>query len=247
MKDALRLALGTLTAVPVRPPARLDRQVAGVAVALAPAAGALLGAAAAVAYWAAASVFDGWLAAVVAVSTLALLTRLIHWDGLADLADGLGSGRPADGALEIMRRSDIGPFGVTAVVLVLALQVGALAEIGPAGLAAAVVLGRWGLALGCRPGVPAARPDGLGVVVAGSLSWPLLLGASIGTAFLLAAIGWAGGLAPAALARAWAGATTWALVLRTVAVRRLGGVTGDVLGALAETSTAVALLVLAAW
>src|SRR4029077_20144908 len=47
-----------------------------------------------------------------AVGSLALLTRGLHLDGLADLADGLASGKPAPAALDIMRRSDIGPPGV---------------------------------------------------------------------------------------------------------------------------------------
>jgi adenosylcobinamide-GDP ribazoletransferase len=245
--DALRLAVGTLTVIPVRPPARVDRRTAGAAMAAAPATGGVLGGLAALAYSASSLVFGAWLSAALTVALLALLTRLIHWDGLADLADGLGSGRPADGALEVMRRSDIGPFGVTAIVLVLALQVGALAEVGPAHLVAAVVLGRWGLALACRVGVPAARPDGLGAVVAGSLSWPLLFATAASTAVLLAAVVVAGGASAAAVALAWVASTVWSVALSAVAVRRLGGVTGDVLGALAETSTAVALLVLAAW
>ena len=59
------------------------------------------------------------------VVALALLSRGLHLDGLADLADGLGSRRPAAGAHEVMARSDIGPFGVAAVVLALLLQVAA--------------------------------------------------------------------------------------------------------------------------
>jgi cobalamin synthase len=60
-------------------------------------------------------------APVVVVAAGALLTRGLHLDGLADLADGLGSGRPAGDALSIMKRSDIGPFGVVGVVLALYL------------------------------------------------------------------------------------------------------------------------------
>src|ERR1700722_4367429 len=55
--------------------------------------------------------------AVLAVATLALLSRGLHLDGLADLADGLGSGKPAPAALAVMRRSDIGPPGTVTLVL----------------------------------------------------------------------------------------------------------------------------------
>ena len=111
-----------------------------------------------------------------AVGSLALLTRGLHLDGLADLADGLASGKPAPAALDIMRRSDIGPLGVVTLVLTLLLQVAALSQAesaghgrGPATLIAAVVTGRLALTWACRRGVPAARPDGLGALVAGSV------------------------------------------------------------------------------
>jgi len=245
--EALRLALGTLTVVAVPPPARVDRRVGGLAMALAPAVGALLGAVAALVLWAGGLVLGELLAALLAVGALAVLTRLIHWDGLADLADGLGSGRPADGALQVMRRGDVGPFGVVAVVAVLGVQVAATAEVGPAGLVAAVVLGRWGLPLACRSGVPAARPDGLGAAVAGAVTGVLLAAAGTGTLLLLAVVGYAGPVPGLALVAAAVAATAWAIALAAVAVRRLGGITGDVLGAVVESTTAVALLTLAAW
>jgi len=112
-------------------------------------------------------------AAGLAVAALALLTRGLHLDGLADLADGLGSGQPAPRALDIMRRSDIGPFGIVTLVLTLVIQVAALAHAeaagggrGPAALITAAVTGRLALTWACRRGVAAARPDGLGALVA---------------------------------------------------------------------------------
>nr|BFE88602.1 hypothetical protein GCM10020093_112030 [Planobispora longispora] len=111
---------------------------------------------------------------MLAVGTLALLTRALHLDGLADLADGLGSGRPAERALDIMKRSDIGPFGVVTLLLTLLAQVAALTEAasagyGPPALAAACVAGRLALTWACREGVPTARPGGLGATVAGTV------------------------------------------------------------------------------
>src|SRR5260370_8333258 len=114
----LRLAVTLLTAIHLNgrrgDGSAPSRRAAAAAMTWAPVVGLLLGAAAAAVLELAAR----WgrtgplLAAVLAVAALALLTRGLHLDGLADLADGLGSRRPADQALAIMKRSDIGPFGV---------------------------------------------------------------------------------------------------------------------------------------
>src|SRR5262249_34764394 len=126
-----------------------DRRTAGMAMCWAPGVGALLGAGAAGVLWLAWRAGHGGslLAAVLAVGFLAVAPGGLHLDGLADLADGLGSRRPAAAALEIMKRSDIGPFGVTALVLTLLVQVAALAGAAEAGrgfgaVAAAAVTAR---------------------------------------------------------------------------------------------------------
>src|SRR6185369_9321127 len=94
------------------------RAAAGAAMAWAPAVGLLLGAvAAAVLLVADHPLGAGPLTASgLAVGSLALLTRGLHLDGLADLADGLASGKPAPGALDIMHRSDIGPLGTVTLI-----------------------------------------------------------------------------------------------------------------------------------
>ena len=192
-----------------------------------------------------------------AVASLALLTRGLHLDGLADLADGLASGKPARGALDIMRRSDIGPLGTVTLILTLLIQVAALSHAesaghgrGPAALIGAMVTSRLALTWACRRGVPAARPDGLGALVAGSVRPAVAAAATL--AALTAAI------AAVAISAAAGGAPLgWTLPLAVVAglaaayamqrhaVRRLGGITGDVLGALAEIAATVALVVAA--
>jgi adenosylcobinamide-GDP ribazoletransferase len=193
----------------------------------------------------------------VAVASLALLSRGLHLDGLADLADGLGSGKAAPAALDIMRRSDIGPFGTATLILTLLIQVAALSQAeshgygqGAAALIAAAVTGRLALTWACRPGVAAARPDGLGALVAGSVRPAVAAGVTAAAlAGAVAAVvvsatvigrplGWTLPLAVlAGLAAAYA--------VQQHAVRRLGGITGDVLGALAEVATTVTLLVAA--
>ena len=177
--SGLRLSVTLLTVIPLRGPVtEPSRDTAAAAMAWAPAVGLLLGGiAAAVLVVADHPLGAGPLtAAGLAVAALALLTRGLHLDGLADLADGLGSGQPAARTLDIMRRSDIGPFGIVTLVLTLVIQVGALAHAeaagdgrGPAALIAAAVTGRLALTWACRRGVAAARPSGLGAMVAGTV------------------------------------------------------------------------------
>ena len=128
-----RLAMTLLTAIPLPgdeadgPP---SRQVAGEAMIWAPGIGLLAGGAAAGVLYLFGQLWQAGplLGATMAITVLAVATRCLHLDGLADLADGLGSRRPAAEALDIMRRSDIGPFGVAALVLTVLLQVTALAR-----------------------------------------------------------------------------------------------------------------------
>jgi adenosylcobinamide-GDP ribazoletransferase len=240
----------------VAPPARAT---VAAAMAWAPAVGLMLGVMAA----AVLLVVDHPLgagpltAAGLAVASLAFLSRGLHLDGLADLADGLGSGKPAAAALDIMRRADIGPFGTVTLVLTLLIQVAALSHAesaghgqGPAALIAAAVTGRLALTWACRRGVAAARRDGLGALVAESVGPAIpaaatlaTLAAAVAAVVISAAVigeplGWTLPLAVVAgLGASW--------VLQRHAVRRLGGITGDVLGALAEVATTVTLVVAA--
>jgi adenosylcobinamide-GDP ribazoletransferase len=263
--SGLRLSVTLLTVFPLRDPVpgpgrtEPGRAAVAAAMAWAPAVGLLLGViAAAVLVVADHPLGTGALTASgLAVAALAFLTRGLHLDGLADLADGLGSGKPAPEALDIMRRSDIGPFGTVTLVLTLLIQVAALARAetagdgrGPAALIAAVVTGRLALTWACRRGVIAARPEGLGALVAGTVR-PVLaagitlavLAAAIAAVVVSAAVigeplGWTLPLAVAAGLAA-------AFVLQRQAARRLGGITGDVLGALIEVAATVTLVVAA--
>ncbi|HEU0100737.1 MAG TPA: adenosylcobinamide-GDP ribazoletransferase [Mycobacteriales bacterium] len=243
MPDGLRLALTTLTVLPVRGPRALDRRTAGQAMALAPLVGLLVGGAAAAVLAGLRAVTEGdLLPAVAAVAVLAGLTRGLHLDGLADTADGLASYLPADRAREVMKAPDVGALGMVTVVLSLALQAAALAGAGSRGAAAVLLAagaGRVAVCAACTPAFPAAAPGGLGALVAGTVRpvVPLL--------WVLVAV--AGALAldgPRGAAAVLAGLAVAALLLRHC-VRRLGGVTGDVLGALVEVATTATLIVLA--
>jgi adenosylcobinamide-GDP ribazoletransferase len=240
-----RLALTTFTVAPL-PTGRVDRATAGTAMALAPMVGALLGLLLAALLGGLAALAPPLVAGGVTVAAAALLTRGLHLDGLADTVDALGSYRSGPAALQIMRQPEVGPFGVAALVLVLLIQAGCLAALAlrpwPALLTAVVTVvatGRLAVTWACRRGVPAARPDGLGALVAGTVGPGTLAVATVAVA--LAAL-------PAVPGRPWQGVLAVAaalagtlLVLRH-AVRRLGGITGDVLGAAVEIATTLCCL-----
>jgi adenosylcobinamide-GDP ribazoletransferase len=191
------------------------------------------------------------LSATLVVALAAWITRGLHWDGLADVADGLGSGAPAERAREIMRRSDIGPFGVLALGFTVALQVLSLAQL-PAGAPAlaawvlATALGRFAAVVACGWWAHAARTDGLGATVIGSVTPVLMVTAGIVTAVVALVVGVAGPL-PWPIALLWGplAAIAVALGLAWLARRRFGGSTGDVLGATVELAVVAVLLVLA--
>jgi adenosylcobinamide-GDP ribazoletransferase len=247
--DGLRLAVGTLTAVRIRPPQNVNRAAARAAMLLAPVAVLPLGLAAALV-----GALHPWLGlpppvtAALAIGAVALGTRGLHLDGLADTADGLGSGHDRNRALDVMRRGNTGPMGVSAVVLVLLTQVAAAASVlarpwGPVALGVLVCLARSALWLGCAAGVPAARPAGLGATVAGVVPrWAVVLGlpavAAAATLVLMptGSPWWTGMLAVGS-----AGLVVAALVTRCL--RRFGGITGDVLGAAVEVNLLVLLVV----
>ncbi|MFT4110009.1 adenosylcobinamide-GDP ribazoletransferase, partial [Propionicimonas sp.] len=178
----LRLSVGLLTVVPVRPPARIGRAEARSAILLAQLAVLPVALAAALVGWGAvAAGLPSALAGVLVVAALTLGTRAMHADGLADTTDALGSGRDAAGALEVMKRGDIGPMGTVALILSLGAQAiasGVLLQrpLGAVVLAAAVCVARGALLPGCAVGVPAARPGGLGAMVAGSVPVPAAVG-----------------------------------------------------------------------
>jgi adenosylcobinamide-GDP ribazoletransferase len=192
------------------------------------------------------------LAAVATAAVPAVLTRGLHLDGLADTADGLGSGKPAEDALRIMKQSDIGPFGVITLVLVLLAQVAALTQAYDAswarGALAAVVsatAARLALTLAARTGVPAARPEGLGAAVAGVVPAGGALGATVAVTAAGAAAGaFLGTYDAVRTALAVLCAVAVAELLLRHCVRRFGGITGDVFGGLAETAATAALVVL---
>ncbi|MEO9222442.1 MAG: adenosylcobinamide-GDP ribazoletransferase [Mycobacteriaceae bacterium] len=118
--NGVRLAVSWLTVLPLQGPATVDRAVAARAITLAPLIGAALGAAAAAGLWVLLQLqAPPLLAGLLTVALLALATRGMHLDGLADTVDGLGCYGTAQRALAVMRDGATGPFAVVALVLVL--------------------------------------------------------------------------------------------------------------------------------
>ncbi|MDT9701018.1 adenosylcobinamide-GDP ribazoletransferase [Streptomyces sp. P17] len=248
----LRFAFGTLTVLPVKVE-RWDRDSARGGMLGAPLVGVLVGGSAAALGLLLLFLGTGaLLAAVASAAVPALLTRGLHLDGLADTADGLGSGKPAEDALRIMKQSDIGPFGVITLLFVLLSQVAALAQLyddswarGALAALVSAVAARLALTLAARAGVPAARPEGLGAAVAGVV--PVRSAVAVTGAVAVAA-GATGALLGAddvvRTALAVLAALGLAELLLRRCVRRFGGVTGDVFGGVAETAATTALVVL---
>ncbi|MFI6619264.1 adenosylcobinamide-GDP ribazoletransferase [Streptomyces sp. NPDC050528] len=247
--DGFRFAFGTLTVLPVRV-TRWDRDAARAGMLVAPLVGVVVGGCAAGLGLLLLVLGAGpLLAAVGSVAVPAVLTRGLHLDGLADTADGLGSGKPAEDALRIMKQSDIGPFGVLALVFVVLAQVAALAQIygdswarGAVGAIVSGVAARLALTLASRVGVPAARPEGLGAAVAGVVPVRWALGLGVG----VVVVGWVCGvgLGIYGVGPAFVVALVVGEFLLRHCRRRFGGVTGDVFGGLAETAATAAVVVL---
>ena len=237
-------ALSFLTRVPVGSRVALDGDDVARGAVLFPLVGAAIGALVGLVVVGLDARLTALVAAGLAVALEALVTGGIHLDAVADWADGLGA-RSRERALEVMREPAIGAFGATALLLDLVVKIAALAAIaaGPhavLAVAAAYALGRTvPLALGWA--LPYARPEaGSGSALTGGAGEvSRALGVGLGLGLAVAALGLRG----IALAGA---AGLAALLIGLVARWRLGGVTGDVLGAGTELATTLALVAAAA-
>ena len=210
----------------------------------APLVGLVLGGLAAGAATAGAHLVSSLTGAVLGVTVLAALTRGLHLDGLADTADGLGPLRGRERALQVMRQGDVGPFGVVTLLLTVLLQVAAAAALldadrGWTAIAAAPLVARLAMARTGLAGVPMAEGSALGRSVAGTVSVRWLAGWVFVTTALFT-------VADQALVASAAGGLVAAELVLRRARARLGGVTGDVMGAMGEAAAAVTLLVAAA-
>ncbi len=180
-----------------------------------------------------------WITGAVEAAWLAILTRGLHLDGLADTIDGLASNGDVDRVLEIMRDSRTGAIGVVAIVLLLLIKSVCLGTISHQRLFAVLILtpclSRFSInLLGLL--APYARPGpGLGKAFSKGLDWTfwIALPTTVLASFLL--LGWQGIFA--------LGITVFLSILAAIYFRlRIGGITGDVLGAHVEIVETVLLL-----
>ena len=228
-------AVGFLTLVPVPTVAAEDLPLGRFWF---PLVGAGIGAAADGVDWALTPLLGRGLGAVAAIATLAVLTGGLHLDGLADSADGFFGGHSREQRLAIMRDSRLGAFGAIAIVVVLLGEFSALADLSPGSevltLSVAGAISRWAVVL-VLLALPYARDQGLGV--AWRSRWCLLV-AVVGTAELVPLV-WLGGVGGL---RGLGLAGLAAILISLLAMRRIGGATGDVYGAVAEACQLMVLV-----
>ncbi|MGH9213930.1 MAG: adenosylcobinamide-GDP ribazoletransferase [Acidimicrobiales bacterium] len=234
----LRSAFGFLTVFGTRATSRPDARATG----WFPLVGAVVGLAVGGVWWGAGELWPPLVAATIAVALDAGLTGMLHLDGLADTADGLLPPIDRDRRLDVMADPRAGGFAVVTVTLVLGLRVAALASMDPDPV---MVAGLWALARAAMTltlaRVPYARPEGgLASSFVGARPWPGMGGSLVGAMLVVAAMGVPAGPAVASTTLVGAGLVVW------LAWRRLGGFTGDVLGAAGVVGETVGLLAAAA-
>jgi adenosylcobinamide-GDP ribazoletransferase len=234
-------ATAFLTRIPIRN-ATCTPEAIGRSASMFPAIGALVGVAEVFVLWTCRRALPRTMTATVIVLAGIVLTGALHLDGLADMADGFGGGRTRDDVLRIMRDHQIGTYGAVALIMTLVLQIGAIASLIERDVAArflvvAPAASRWAMVLLGRR-LPYARSDaGLGRALTDHVRDREVWGS---TALVLAIT--------AVLTRG-SGIVSLALTLAvTVGVgflcwRRIGGITGDTLGANAVLCEAIVLVV----
>jgi adenosylcobinamide-GDP ribazoletransferase len=191
-----------------------------------------------------------FLAATLAVTVGVLITGALHEDGLADVADGFGGGATPARRLEIMRDSRIGAYGGVALMLSLALRIGALATlldrsgaVAALALLLAAALSR-GVALAPLALLPPARADGAGASVGRPSRSTLITAGAMSVVLTL--FGLPLGLPPLGACLMLVLSASAALALTALARRAIGGQTGDVVGAAQQGAEIAALLGLVA-
>jgi adenosylcobinamide-GDP ribazoletransferase len=207
-----------------------------------PAIGALIGLVAGIVFAVASAATTPLLGAAAAVAVLCVLTGAIHLDGLADSADGLLGRGDVARRLEVMRDPRLGTYGVTAIVVVLLLDLAAVASMSPARAIAALVIGgalSRLATLSVVALVPYVRSSGLGVTAWEPRRRGVDLLVGVASAAIACLLDWR----RAVIALPVVALTAVLLVM--LARRQVGGATGDVCGATAELCQAATLIVFA--
>lgn len=213
------------------------------------ATGMIIGSIAAIGYWLASQLFPPLLSSLVAVAAAIAVTGALHEDGLADVCDGVGGGQTRDKAMAIMRDSRIGAYGTLGLIVVVGAKVIALSSL-PAAIAILALVGGHAASRAAILGILAtahyARSEGGAASKVGekpsSQSWSvtgLTMAAVIAACLLFMPV--------SAMVYAFAGAGILTLAMRQVFMRKLGGYTGDCLGAVQQAGELGFYLGLAAW
>lgn len=208
-----------------------------------PVVGGLIGLALAGAYAGLLLVLPALPAAAVTLGLSLLLTGAFHEDGLADSADALGGGRTREEVLRILKDPSHGTYGVLAMVMSVVLRIAALSTL-DGWTALAVLPGAHALSRGAAVRLLAtvrpATEEGLGASF-GSAVTRRDAATSVAAALLIGIVSMGGWVTAAALV---AGLCSWAV--GRLAVRRIGGITGDMSGAAQQTAEILLLLLGAA-
>jgi cobalamin 5'-phosphate synthase/cobalamin synthase len=235
----LLCGLSFLSRLPVPRAADYDAADLGKATLLFPVVGALIGAIEAGALWAIGAKVPAFLGAMLILVIHALVTGALHLDGLADMADGFGGGRTKEDVLRIMRDHSVGAYGVVALILLLGIKAAALCSLLATGswqvLIVAAALGRF-TAVPLARFLPYARKQegGLGAALTDHVGPGELLGATVLAAGIAIALL---GLRAGAIYLGATVAVTWAV--GAMCRDRIGGVTGDTMGAASELAEAL--------
>jgi adenosylcobinamide-GDP ribazoletransferase len=240
------LAVQFLTRLPVPADLPFSEELQARAARYFPAAGLVVGGLGAAVLALGAQLWALPVAVLLSLAATLIATGALHEDGLADAADGLVGGADRDRALEIMRDSRIGSYGVLALGVALAIKVAVLAAL-PIGVACAALIG--GHVLGRAAAVQVialdryARAEGAKFAPPRVARHDRLVAAGTTVFILIALLPWLG----AGLAAALVGAALLGSVFRRLFLRKLGGYTGDCLGAMQQLVELGFYLGLAAW
>jgi adenosylcobinamide-GDP ribazoletransferase len=244
----LLLAVQFLTRLPVPASAGFTPARLTAATRYHPLVGAFIGALVALVYALALLAWPPLVAVVISIAASLLLTGAFHEDGLADMFDGIGGGMTRERALEIMKDSRIGTYGAAALILALALKAATLAAMPPLAVILALLAGH-GLSRFSAVLVIATsayvRDHGTAKPVADGVSRESLIIATATALPLLLVLAWGLGITPALLGLAGLTLGHWAM--RRVFERKLGGYTGDCLGAVQQGSELGFYLGVLAW
>ncbi len=231
------LALQFLTRLPVSTEGIYSKERFAASVRHYPLVGVLIGMTAAATYAAVATIYPAPVAVLISTAAVILLTGGFHEDGLSDTFDGIGGGHARERALEIMKDSRVGAFGAIALLMVIATKLVTLSMMPPAmivsGLVAGHGLSRWSSIVVIATS-RYLREEGAGKPTAGGIGRAgLVYASSIGLICLALVYFFLG---PPAAAAAAIGLLSGHVLSRLFYERKLGGYTGDCLGATQQLS-----------